>query len=177
VSSEVEPFAIQLPAQGMGRIHFANRNVPFEFILGSSRHRAPSFVAELLSPKIAALHANDPTPDAYKVQTADPLNLFPRFISLGRGQKLDLDDANIEFFSWLAKELENQELLDLIPNHFSGDLKVNTVSQRLIARSVRDEDTDLELRFIVEHFLFVLFSQENFTVANHDQFFECIVHR
>jgi hypothetical protein len=188
----MEPYQVQLSAQGMGRIQFTGHNIQFEFVLGSSRYRVPSFAADFLSPKIAAIHADDPTCDVYEVTTPDPLILFPKFLALGQGQKLEINDTNIEFFSRIAQELEAKELLDLIAARFSGDLNVKTVYQRLIARTAKGEDTNQELRFIVEHFLeipteivdkisvdylYVLFSQENFTVGNHDKLFEYIAHR
>jgi hypothetical protein len=189
---QMQPFSIQLSAQGMSRIQFSGRNIPFKFILGSSHYQIPSFVADFLSKKISSLHEQDPTFDVYEVITSDPLGLFPKFLSLGRGRKLEIDDSNVEFFSRLSQELENPELLDLITARFSGELNVQTVYQRLIARAAKGEETTEELRFIVEHFLeipvevidkisvdylYVLFSQDDFTVGNHDKLFEYIVHR
>jgi hypothetical protein len=87
---------LRLSTSGLSNIRMQN---DFDFIVGGSHHRCPSFVADFLSPKIARLHNADPTIDNFVISASDRHGDFDSFVSLGRGDGICLGTLiGISFF-------------------------------------------------------------------------------
>jgi hypothetical protein len=102
------PVRVSLSARGLASIQFRDDANDFEFIVGESgsRHRCPWFIADFLSPRIAALHAVDNMICSYRVETDDERGEFANFISLGRGDAVSIDLTTREFYELLGEELQ-----------------------------------------------------------------------
>jgi hypothetical protein len=109
--SENESNPLKLSANGLANIPLRDDMKDFEFVVGQSRHRCPSLVADFLSPRISALHAADCTLNEFRISTKDAGDSFASFLSLGRGLGVSVNSSNRDFFISLSEELMNDELL------------------------------------------------------------------
>jgi hypothetical protein len=94
---------LKLSANGLANITVRDDMNDFEFVVGQSRHRCPSFVADFLSPRISALHAADCTLNEFRISTEDAENSFASFLSLGRGLGVSVTSSNRDFFVSLSE--------------------------------------------------------------------------
>jgi hypothetical protein len=86
-----------LSARGLANIPESESRNDFEFIVGNSRHRCSSFIADFLSPLLCRLHSIDETIRSFRISTKDSLSQFGDFLKLGRGFPLSITDSNREF--------------------------------------------------------------------------------
>jgi hypothetical protein len=142
---------VKLSANGLANIQTQN---DFEFIIGESHHRCPSFIADFLSPKLARLHAIDPTINKFVISTSDRHCDFDSFLSLGRGNAISISSSNRDFMVSLSSELENRELSFLIFNSTLKGIEITreNVFQHLSDFSHFDSDFTHEIAFIASHF-------------------------
>jgi hypothetical protein len=149
-----DQFAVSLSARGLANIQYGEEMNDFEFIVagGESRYRCPWFVADFLSPRIAALHAVDNTIYSYEVMTKDQHNEFEKFLSLGRGKSIIIDSMNREFYESLTEELLNEELQILSCSSNYEELSRDDVLKRLEHRHRMSFECSKEISFIASHF-------------------------
>jgi hypothetical protein len=146
----MKPISIRLSARGIANIQ--NMVGDFEFIVGQNCYRCPSFVADFLSPKLASLHAADPTIHEYKVNTQDRKGCFRSFLSLGRGEDVDITGTNRDFFREICGELKNDEIIaTMTENHHCEPTKDNIISLLSFLGGI-DVDCSREIEFAASHF-------------------------
>jgi hypothetical protein len=126
-------FDLKLTAEGMKNIPPGLSPNDFKFVVGPNTYKCPHVIATFLSPKIARFYNQDPTIGEYRVQTEDPQQLFPQFLSLGYGSTIVMTDENRPHLLSLARELENDELRFSLLSQIEGYQSVATV--RALARS------------------------------------------
>jgi hypothetical protein len=143
---------VKLSACGMGNIPGSKIENDFRFIVGESCYPCPWFVADFIAPKVGRLHCFDPSAREFCIETDDPTNLFPAFLSLGLGQSVRIDEENRSFFLAVACELGNSELYFSIVNYFEGDLSVSNIYERFGRAEFFDFFSDKTIEFIAFHF-------------------------
>jgi hypothetical protein len=126
----------KLSANGMRNVAISKVESDFDFGVGDNRYSCPWFVAAFLSPKIAQLHALDPSICEFHVETKDHKQEFDKFLSLGCGLSFVIDNENLLVVRSIVRELGNCELYSLIVEGLEGDLNVSNVFERL-----RDSET------------------------------------
>jgi hypothetical protein len=126
----------KLSANGMRNIAISRVENDFNFVVGDNRYSCPWFVAAFLSPKIAQLHALDPSICEFYLETKDHKHEFEKFLSLGCLLSFVIDDENLMVMRSIVRELGNCELYGLIVDGLEGDLNVSNVFERL-----RDSET------------------------------------
>jgi hypothetical protein len=146
--------AVSLSARGLANIPYGEEKNDFEFIVGNGefRYRCSWFVADFLSPRIAALHAVDNTICSYEVATKDSSGEFGKFLLLGRGKSICIDSTNRDFYELLSEELLNEELLTLSCSEKCEELSRDTVLKRLDHRHRMNLECSKEISFIASHF-------------------------
>jgi hypothetical protein len=121
----------RLSADGFRHFPQSEPVTEFHFVLGNKTYECAWFVADFVSPRIARLHAVDPSIDQYFVETIDSHNQFQSFLELGRGCPLFVTDENRSFLLAIARELENFELYSAISTHFERKLTVSEAVARV----------------------------------------------
>jgi hypothetical protein len=189
---QVKPFKLSLSAQGLRSVVLTRRNTPFDFYVGPETYTVPSYIADFLSPKIGGLHKEDPTLDFYEVAAPDPSKFFPQFLTLGRGEDLEITQANLPFFAAFASELQNAEVKELLYQHFPPTSPAEDIYARVQILEAFGDDASGELHHISSHFsempgpvidaisidhLAIIASQSGFAVKDQDRFFEFLAAR
>jgi hypothetical protein len=141
-----------LSSDGLGQVPVRDSMNDFEFIVGVATYCCPSFVADFLSPRIASLHASDDTVSSFVIETEDRSHIFPEFLSLGRGRRLTLTDANRPFLSSIARELENSELYGHVLKSAEGDISIENVIRRMKMLDEMSANYAPEIEFAASHF-------------------------
>jgi hypothetical protein len=101
---------LKLSANGMTNIASSKKENDFTFVVGTEFYTCPWFVAVFLSPRIAHLHAIDPSVDEYVVETEDSAHQFNDFLRLGGGVSIDVTEQNHRFLLLISSELGNYEV-------------------------------------------------------------------
>jgi hypothetical protein len=188
----MKPFKLSLTAQGLKTIFFGSPNAPFDFIVGDETHTIPSFVADFLSPKIAALRKAEPGLDYYELGTSVPEKIFPLFLSLGRGEDIEVTQANLIYIALIAEELQNREIRDILAQRLPQGAKGEDVYARVQFVEACGEDATTELDYISTHWSEIppavtelistahmakIAAHQGFTVKDPDKFFEFLIAR
>jgi hypothetical protein len=145
-------FSIQLSLQGLSHIPDSQFRDTFEFVVGKRRFRCDPLMADFLSPKLSRLHEVDSALNEYVVQTADHRHHFSKFLSVARGESLSVDPSNAEFLSSLCRELENDELCQLLSDDDSKSLTIDNIVARLYSRRAFSGSANREMEFLARHF-------------------------
>jgi hypothetical protein len=124
----------------------------FRFIVGRRRYPCSFVLADFLSGAVAGLHSTDPLVDCFRVDVADPQGLFNSFLSLGRGERVRVNSANVKTFISFAKALQNDEFLAFLLGQINPELNHDTVIERLEQRLALGLDVSKEIEFCAEHF-------------------------
>jgi hypothetical protein len=75
---------LSLSAKGLLNLPANIAENDFTFIVGTERYKCPKFIAGLLSPRIAALQAGDPTLQEFIIPTPDPDMILKIFLVLAK---------------------------------------------------------------------------------------------
>jgi hypothetical protein len=120
----------------------------FVFIVGESRYRCNSLLADFLSPRIADLHTSDAAVSEFVIETKDPDDDFEAFLSLGDGKEVTVESRHFSFFVELSEELLNDELrLQL----FEGPAEEGSVRQRFLHLTSITCPSTKEFDFVASH--------------------------
>jgi hypothetical protein len=148
MSESIGTFA--LSSRGLMNIPKRQDLDDFEFIVGNSRYRCPWFIADFLSPRVGQLHSIDNTHCEFIVKTSDVNGDFSKFISLGRGERVEIDSGLGSFFETLGEEFLNEELMNFVSSQV--ELITENVVGRLCRRYLLNFDCSREIDFIASHF-------------------------
>jgi hypothetical protein len=124
----------------------------FAFLVGDLVYECPSFNAEFLSPNLLQLRYADPTIDTFRIETEDPHSLVPDVLSLGFGERFDLNPDKVSFLRCVAAELNNAEMLELTLEPVGDDCSHQNLIARLEFLSQTDADCEREIRTMASHF-------------------------
>jgi hypothetical protein len=144
--------SVRLSARGLANIQEKEEYNDFEFVVGESHYRCPWFIADFLSPRIAQLHSIDNTIGSFVINTKDAKSEFSKFLLLGRGDEIVIDDDNRDFYELLIQEVENAELSAMIFDNGQTEMSVETAIGQL-GRHVRfNFDSAKLIELIASHF-------------------------
>jgi hypothetical protein len=137
--------SLKLPETALRNINFDSFPNDFRFVLGESSFDCPTFVAELLSPRISTLRKSDPTIFSFSFSEAISLECLSSLISLAEGNSIRFQSDSLQDFLRITQSLDSTSLLFEEPL-FRGALRPETVIQRILAKlgMVMDCDTELE---------------------------------
>jgi hypothetical protein len=124
----------------------------FTFIVGERHYHCPHFMAAFLSPRVARLHAIDPSVSQFIIETVDSNEQFDEFLALGRGSGLNRTDANHLFLSAIACELCNFELYFAIDSDSPDHALISTFWDQLPGMEVVDYIPHRWIDYIASHF-------------------------
>jgi hypothetical protein len=144
---------VSLSAKGLANISMKNYENDFTFFVGQARYAVPSFVAELLSPRIGYIRSIDPTVTEFVISSKDRGHQFPRLLSMASGSSVTLTDQHAEFLGYICRELENQDLFDSIVSNSGKPLDIRSVIARLKFLNDVNADATQEIKFIASNFL------------------------
>jgi hypothetical protein len=144
--------SLSLSTSGLSRVPIRESADDFEFIVGDVHHRCPSWVADFLSHRIAAVHAIDDTVLSYTVETVDRDGHFGGFLALGRGAPLVLKESDRDFYMSISAELCNDELYRALSDVIEGGISVENVVRRVKSLVAMEANVQAEIEFIASHF-------------------------
>jgi hypothetical protein len=184
--------SLSLGSRGLANIPRNEILNNFTFVVGDLYYRCPMLIADYLSPHIAKIHETDPTFCEFCVETPDPSRCFPKFLELGRGATLELDDVECALFSDLSTELGNREIHISVTSPLQDPLTQYNVLLRLgLARSMSC-DCSSEIEFLAENFcdlssytrskleystLGAVLAHPSIVLASEDALYDCIAER
>jgi hypothetical protein len=148
---EDQRLSFSLSARGLRNLPLSNHGADFAFVVGSTRYRCPSFIADFLSPTLARMHISDPTIQEFAITSPDRHGSFADFIRLAHGDAVDIPDEAHEFVLSVCAELGNDEIARAVLDWFDARLTVKNVLPR-IDRLIRENaDYRTEIGFIASH--------------------------
>jgi hypothetical protein len=92
----------------------------FVFIVGKQRYNCPRIIVHLLSRRLLLQKSIDTSINEYVVETKDPKNEFPLFLSLGRGSLVTVTTDSAPFVFSLCRELDNSDIFGSLLEHFGA---------------------------------------------------------
>jgi hypothetical protein len=182
---------VSLSATGLQRLEAVNHDMDFAFIVGDQRYDCPSFVAEFLSPRIAALRSQDITIREFTVNTEDPNHYFGTLLSLGFGHEVCFSHSELPFVRSVCGELRNHELFENSLKSEDGQIVEDEVEAQIAFLIEADDRCDLNIPIVASHFyefsvsdidqmslpaLRAILSDPTLVVLDEDSIFE-LVHR
>jgi hypothetical protein len=139
---------MNMSPQGLKNIPIATMAKDFEFVVGGKSYWWNSVLADYLSPKIARLHAADPSLCQFKVDCKDESGLFKYVLGLSIGNSFDLTSDNELFFTEVMKALGNNEMLAKYEKPLSAENAVKLINMK---RNFELDFTE-EIEFTASHF-------------------------
>jgi hypothetical protein len=125
----------------------------FTFYMQEVSYSCPSFIAEVLSPRVRQLRLQDPTVAEIELEIADPSGFFNDVISIGFGEEfeLEIDSARLKFHRAIFSELWNSELFEMT---FSKDPDISrgSVIYRIKSLERAGQNYDNEAALVAKHF-------------------------
>jgi hypothetical protein len=144
--------SLSVSTKGLSRVPIKESADNFEFIVGDVHHHCPSWVADFLSPRIAAIHAIAGTLLSCAVETVDREGHFGGFVGLGRGVPLVLTESNHDFCLSISAELRNGELGRTLFDIIEGNISVENVVRQIQSLVAMGATVQAEIWFITSHF-------------------------
>jgi hypothetical protein len=108
----------------MANIARSKRENDFALVVGNTRCDCRWFVADFLSPRVAHLHANDPSVFEIVISISDPQGQFGNFVSLGLGNEIRLTSGNRSFLLSIADTLANYEIYFEICDYIDNEMSI-----------------------------------------------------
>jgi hypothetical protein len=143
---------LKLSASGMRNIAQSKAENDFTFIIGDASYKCPWFVATFLSPRIGQLRSMDPTVTEYVIETEDPEHQFEEFLSLGRGDFIEVSERSRQFLISVSSELGNFELYFSIHDWLQQTVTVPGFCQLLSGSETEDYFSEKSIEFLAVHF-------------------------
>jgi hypothetical protein len=163
-----------LSASGLANIPESESRNDFEFVVGNSRYRCSTLIADFLSPRLCRLHSIGETIRSFLISTKDDFSQFEDFLKLGRGFPLSITDSNRQFLVSICAELENREFQKFLFVSSGGDLSCLNVIARMNSLEGIYGDLSAEICFAASHFFEI--SSSDLSSLNHSAFIEVVGH-
>jgi hypothetical protein len=144
--------AFTLSSAGLSNLPEDGNLNDFEFIIVGRRYGCRKAIADFLSPKVAQLHATDPTLSEFSLPAKDPGRLFKRFMSLGRGSEILIGDSDRPFLAAISRELGNAELYARVAKELPRDLTLDILVEHFPFLTSADPPHSGVLGFLASHF-------------------------
>ena len=141
----------QLSTSGLARAAAADKD--FEFIVGSKKFGLSRFAADFLSSVVARLHLADPFCSQFEVEIDDDPDKFELFMSLSRGEQIEINVSNAYFLSRVGQQLGNTEIV-------TGVFNITATHETTIENVV--DWMKEKIRFGIDPVVEVTFIAENF---------------
>jgi hypothetical protein len=148
----MEGVSIKLSAAGLAHIPFHSRPPSFEFIVGKCHYPCDSFRADFLSPKIARMHATDPSIFCYSIPIKRETDVFPKFLALGTGEGVTLSPQEQVDLALFAEALDNSELYLLLTRNLEQELTLENAAVLLECKQRLALETTKEASFLAANF-------------------------
>jgi hypothetical protein len=145
-------FTVGVSAAGMRNFPASKMRHDFLFCIGDARCPCSWIVADFLSPKIARLHATDPSITEYEIETPDSDAQFQSLLSIADGGSLHVNSDNCTFFLSVSRELGNCELYLSILGHIQEGLSTSTVLPRVSGSDFPDFSSEASMAYLASHF-------------------------
>jgi hypothetical protein len=139
---------LSLSARGLQNLQTVHPEGRFRFVVGSDTYECPFYVAGFLSRKIIQLWRTDKTTNEFVIETKDPTHLFGRFLSLGQGSEIAVDNSQLLLIMSFGRELGNEELEQIVMKTEAEDQNVRVCISRLCAFGPRERD----ISYLASHF-------------------------
>jgi hypothetical protein len=143
--------SLKLPYTALRNVNFNSFPNDFRFVLGESSFDCPTFVAELLSPRISTLRKSDPTIFSFSFSEPISLECLSSLISLAEGNSIVFKSDSLQDFLRITQSLDSTSLL-FEESLFRGALSPETVLERILAKLGMVIDCDTELEYAAVHF-------------------------
>jgi len=101
-------------AEGLKNIPINKYDHDLTFVVEDSRVSCPRFIADFVSPRVGHFHAIDSTVAEFRISICDSKSQFSRFLLLGFGDEIDVDDSMKDFGCLLWAELGKVEVYRLL---------------------------------------------------------------
>lgn len=124
----------------------------FSFIVSGSIYRCNRFFADLISPRVAQMHRNDPTAFQFIIKVPDKGSYFTYFLKLAHGETVKIGHNALQYVLKIASELGNVSILKSIYDQDQRDITVDTVIQLICEKKSYGLDYKKEYKFAVNHF-------------------------
>lgn len=124
----------------------------FSFIVSGSIYKCNRFFADLISPKVAQMHRNDPTASQFIIKAPDKGSYFMKFLKLSYGETVTITPNAMQYILKIASELGNTTILKSIYDQDQRDITVDTVMQLISEKTSYGLNFRKEYKFAVHHF-------------------------
>jgi hypothetical protein len=146
------PIHLALSAKGLQRIEQVNHENDFAFIVGDERYPCPSFIAELLSPRITSLRSQDITLNEFSIETEETNKYFGNLLSVATGREVSLLENELRFVRSVCGELWNSELFEKTLKEKEGDITEEELRARLDFISGLGGSCSCDIGVVSSHF-------------------------
>ena len=131
---------ICLSAKGLKQAAFVDDQSTFTFVVGKEERefQCARFQACFVSQKVCNILSNDPTVERLRVLPDRECSCFDLIERLWNGDSVSVDKSNTDELVLLSRELENDELSELLPSHLSTEeiSNENCVSRLRVKQSM-----------------------------------------
>jgi hypothetical protein len=146
----MDPVRVALSSRALQQIQAKGADGNFTFIIGRCRYQWPVIAAEFLSPRVCRLRSIDATIEEVSLQTDDFGGHFERFLLLGRGEAIEIDEKSRNPFLHWTRELKNSELAAQISSR--EHISIENACELLAFHSETLCDISSDLAFVASHF-------------------------
>lgn len=140
---------------GVDNLSFLDPNAfekDFSFIVSGSIYRCNRFFADIISPKVAQMHRNDPTTTYFNIKVPDKGSYFKYFLKLSQGETVTIAPSILQYILKIAFELGNTTILESIYEQDQRDITVETAISLIIEKKLYGLDCTKEFKFVLCHF-------------------------
>lgn len=142
---------ITLHVSSRGLANIPNLEEDFTFHLKNAEYKINHILADFISPKIARIHAEDPTVDHFDFDITDNEGNFKHILRLIRGHSITIQPKNVDFFVEVGSALENYEIVESALQGKSYHLSITDVVPHLIRKIELGVQITKETSFIARN--------------------------
>jgi hypothetical protein len=147
----MKPLELKLTGNGMANIPKSKIENDFEFIIRDHRYGCPWFVADFVSPFVGHLHSFDPSVHEFHIDIKDDEEHFVKFLSLGFGSSLEVNENNFPNYRQICCALGNQEVCETLIDRFEVAVPISNIFSSLHHRDFFNLSRQTLIEFAASH--------------------------
>ena len=131
------------------------QNLPADFTLNfqNDKYQTSKILVSMISPKISRLLLADSSLSSFSVRYKCSSDHISALASLLKGESVILTPYIMPFFNILGQELENNNIISLLRDHYlQGNISKKNCTARIFFKKQNNESYTYEIEYAVTHF-------------------------
>ena len=187
---QAETNRYSLSSHGLANIFGYPFEKDFTFKVGEHEYHVPKALALFISPRITDECVEKRSLNEFEIKMDDSNHEFNLIMDLLSGGSITISEMNATYLLQIGKELQNQDIIQIVNSFLATPLSSNNVFIRLKQKTIFGEDVSSEIAYIASNFskidtedlkqldnntLLTIFQSQKFCLDSESFLFEFII--